>query len=277
MASLTRNSAAFEAYLKGRYAWHKATEADLQKSLGFFQQARDLDPGYPLAHAAIAEAYVSLAINGIRRPKDCFLNAEAAAQQALALNDSVADTHAALALIKCYWNWDWAGAEHEFLRALDLAPGLATAHHSYAHFLSEMGRHDEALAEVKRAQELEPLSAAINSDAGWFYFRARRYDEAIAECRKVLDLEPGFQSLEACILMRLIKKGMLEEARSEALRFLEGHGRAGQMPGLDAADPAQAMRNLDLDSIEMMKKMQQSRYIGQYGFDQPLCGSGRPG
>jgi len=263
---LTNNAAAMEAYLKGRYAWHKATEDEFRKSLGFFQQARDLDPGFPLAYAGIAEAYVSLANNGIQRPKDCFPDAEAAARQALALNDSVADTHAVVAQIKCYWNWDWAGAEQEFLRALDLAPGLAIAHHSYAHFLSEMGRHDEALAEVKRAQELEPLSAGINSDAGWFYFRARRYDEAIAECRKVLDMEPGFQSSEACILMSMIKQKRLEEARSEALRFLEGHGRTGQMQGLDAPDPAQALRNLDLDSIEMMKKMQQTRYIGSYGF-----------
>src|SRR5262249_54290721 len=125
---------------------------------------------------------------------------------------------------------------------------------------------DQALTQVKRAQDLEPLSAVINTDAGWFYFRARRYDEAIAECRRVLDLEPGFQSSEACILMSLIKKGMLEEARGEAIRFLEAHGRTGQMPGLEAPDAAQAIRNLDLDSIEMMKKMKETRYVGSYGF-----------
>src|SRR5215471_280584 len=265
-AASRNNSAAMEAYFKGRYAWHKATEGDLQKSLEFFGQARDLDPDFALAHAGIAEAYITLANNGMKRPRDCFPKAQEAVERALALDQSVADTHVAMAQIKCYWDWNWAGAEREFLHALDLGPGLATAHHAYAHFLSEMGRADEALAEVKRAQELEPLSAAINSDAGWFYFRARRYDEAIAECRKVLDLEPGFQSSEACILMSLNKKGMAAEARSEAQRFLAGHNRAGSMPGIDAADPAQAMRNLDLDSIGMMKQMQQTRYVGSYGF-----------
>src|SRR5262249_2649035 len=165
-------SEAVAEYLKGRYAWHKGTEADLEKSLGFFQRARELDPNFPLAHAGIAEAYVALAINGMRRPRDCFPMAQEAAEKAAALDESVAEAHTAMAQIKCYWNWDWAGAEQEFLRALDLGPGLATAHHAYAHFLSEMGRENEALAQVKRAQELEPLSAAINSDAGWFYFRA---------------------------------------------------------------------------------------------------------
>ncbi|HKF58740.1 MAG TPA: hypothetical protein VKJ45_25095 [Blastocatellia bacterium] len=262
----TNNAAAVEAYFKGRYCWHKATEEDLQKSLEFFGKAREIDPGFALAHAGIAEAYITLANNGMKRPRDCFPKAQEAVERALALDQSVADTHVAMAQIKCYWDWNWAGAEREFLHALDLGPGLATAHHAYAHFLSEMGRADEALAEVKRAQELEPLSAAINSDAGWFYFRARRYDEAIAECRKVLDLEPGFQSSEACILMSLIKKGMPAEARSEAQRFLAGHNRTGSMPGIDAADPAEAMRNLDLDSIRMMKQMQQTRYVGSYGF-----------
>ncbi|HKV39899.1 MAG TPA: hypothetical protein VJX67_11855, partial [Blastocatellia bacterium] len=255
---VTGNTAAAEAYAKGRYAWHKGTETDLRKSLEFFEQARELDPAFPRAYSGIAEAYVALANNGIDPPKDCFPKAQEAAQKALELDDSLAEAHVALAQVKCHWNWDWAGAEREFLKALDLAPGLATAHHAYAHFLSEMGRHTQAIAEVKRAQELEPLSAAINSDAGWFYFRARRYDEAIAECRKVLDMEPGFRSSESCIIDSLIKKGMFEQARSEARGFLAARGQTAP-PGLDAPDPERALASLELGSIEMMKGLQTTR------------------
>lgn len=264
--SITSNSAAYEAYLKGRYEWHKGTEPDTRKSLQFYEQARDLDPNFAQAYAGIAEAYVMLAANGAIAPSDCYPKAEQAVQKALSLKDSLADAHVALGQIKSNWKWDWSGAESEFLKALDLAPGLATAHYAYAHFLSQMGRHDQAIAEEKRAQELEPLSAIINSDLGWFYFRARRYDEAIAECRKVLELEPGFQSAEYCMIRTLTKQHKLEEARATALQFAKAHNRLSMMPGLNDPRPENALRNLDKDNLKMMVKQRHSQYVSSYGF-----------
>ncbi len=122
------------------------------------------------------------------------LRAKAAAERAIGFDDSLAEAHTALAYVKFLCDWDWAGAEAEFKRALELNPNYATAHQWYGEFLASMGRSDEALSERKKAKALDPLSPIITSELGYSYFEIRQYDRAIEEFRKAVELFPVFLS-----------------------------------------------------------------------------------
>lgn len=263
---VTNNPIALESYLKGRYLWNRGADG-FAKSIEHFEAAIGADPQFALAYAGLAEAWAMTSRYGMRPPKDCFPQAKEAAERAVGLDPSLAEAHAAMAVVKFYWEWDWDGAEREFVRAIELSPALAEAHHGYAHFLSLMGRHDEAITEIKRAQELEPLSAAINSDAGWFYYRARRYEEAIAECRRVLEIEPGFSSAETCIVDTLEKQGRYEEARQTMQRFLEGRPAPRTLEALKTPDPKEALERVSLLRLEVLKeRISGKHYVSPYAF-----------
>lgn len=187
----TENTEAYQLYLKGRYHWNKRTPDSLKKGVESFQQAIDKDPGYASAYAGLADSYTLLGIQEVLFPKDAFQKARAAAAKALEIDDTLAEAHASLAHISLH-GWDWANAEREFKRAVELNPNYATAHHWYAEYLTALGRMEEAIAEEKRSQEMDPLSLVINTDVGWHLYYARRYDQAIEQYRKTLELDPNF-------------------------------------------------------------------------------------
>jgi adenylate cyclase len=141
----TENVAAYQLYLMGRYHWNKLIPPEIKKSIGFFQQAIDLNPSYALAYFGLAEAYRSLAITSDVRPKDAFPQAKAAALKALAIDESLAEPHSTLAMIHMWFDWNWVGAEREAKRAIELNPNSALARMAYAHVLSNQGRHEEAI------------------------------------------------------------------------------------------------------------------------------------
>lgn len=264
--AVSNNTVALEAYLRGRYQWNRGSAEGFQKSVESFQAAIKADDQFALAYAGLAAGWVMSGRYGIRPPAECFSLAKDAAEKALSLDAKLAEAHAALAEVKFYGEWDFKAAEEKFLRAIELNRGLASAHHGYAHFLSEMCRHDEAITEVKRAQEMEPLSATINSDAGWFYYRARRYEEAINQCRRVLEMEPQFSSSEICIIQALEKMGRFEEARSEAKKFFASAGLDKRAAALSLADPRLALKNLRRVELEELKQMSRNQSIMPFQF-----------
>ncbi len=262
----TDNAAALDEYLKGRYTWNRGGGKAFEKSLEYFEQAVKLDPEFALAYTGLAEAHAMLGRYGIRPSSDTFPKAKAAAEKAIELDETLAEAHSALALVNFYWDWNWGMAEREFLRAIEINPALANAHHGYAHFLSAMGRHDEAISEVRLAQQLEPLSATINSDAGWFYYRARRFPEAIAVCRRAIEIEPTFSSAQSCIIDSLIHQGRFNEAWSEAKSFLKSPEDVRMVAKLSDADPKEAIRKIRLWRLGQMKQRAKSEYIPPYQF-----------
>jgi TolB-like protein/tetratricopeptide (TPR) repeat protein len=195
------NPDAYLAYLQGRFHWNKRSREMLLKSLEDFQLAIRLDPGYPQAHAGLADSYLSLVLIAEPRPEELLGKARGAALEALRLDDSLAEAHTSLAYAKFYFDWDWPGAEAEFRRAIGLNPGYATAHQWYAEYLGLMGRQEEAIAEGKKALELDPLSLIINMEAGLPYYYSGRYETAIGHFRKALQLDPSF-ALAHCNLGR---------------------------------------------------------------------------
>ena len=186
------NPDAYLAYIKGRYYWNQRTEPALNSGIESFRAALAVDPTFAEAHAGIADCYTALGYGSYLPPKTAFENARTSARQAIALNPNVADAYASLAYVKLYYDWDFAGAEKEFQRALSLNPNSVTAHDWYSVYLTAMERFEEAQKEIARAQELDPLAAAINTDAGFVSYYAGRYDAAAKQLRATIEMSPGF-------------------------------------------------------------------------------------
>ena len=170
---------AHEAYLLGRYYWNKRTAEGFNKAVEYFLLATKKDPQYALPYAGLADCYVLLAEYTLLPSKDVLPKAREAAVKALELDDELAEAHASLAAVKVDHEWDWRGAEQELRRAIELNPGYATAHQWYAELLSQEGRHNEAIAEIKRPQELDPLSLIVNTIEGRILVFAGLTDQAI--------------------------------------------------------------------------------------------------
>jgi len=183
---------AYELYLKGRFFWGKRTKPGLRQGISYFEQSIHSDPNFALAYAGLADSYTLLDDWGKTPPRDSFPKARAAAEKALALDDSLAEAHVSLAMVRACYDWDWNGAEQEFRRAIELNPNYATAHQWYGLLLASLMRFPEAEREVRRAQQLEPLSPIINVGVAEVLTWERRYDEAIVEYKKVLELDPSF-------------------------------------------------------------------------------------
>jgi len=183
---------AYEDYLKGRYYFNQRTEDALNKSITNFQQAIAREPNYALAYCGLADSYALLGFRGSFPSKEALSQAKAAAVKAIALDDTLAEPHASLAFIAETHEWDWATAEREYKRALELNPGDARTHHWYAGYLMYVGRFDEGIAEAKRARELDPLSLPVNNALAGRLLVAGRVDEALDQVRKTLEMDPHF-------------------------------------------------------------------------------------
>lgn len=206
--------AALDLYIQGRYWWNKRGPG-LLKSIRIFTMALDRDPTFALAYSGMADAYVQLGYGSLLRPDDAFPKARAAAERALELDSTLAEPHATLGFVKMYYDWDWAGAEREFRRALTLNPSYATAHEWYGLFLSAMGRLQEAREHEHRAQVLDPLSTAVAGTAAWVLYYAGKYDDADRELRIVLRADSSF-ALGRFYLGRVHQsRGRLDSALAE--------------------------------------------------------------
>jgi tetratricopeptide (TPR) repeat protein len=208
----TRSAEAYGDYLKGRYCWNKMTEGSLRESIGFFEQALEKDPGYPLAYAGLADSYVLTAFMGPVPPAEVMPRAKEAALKALALDESLAEAHAALASVRKFHEWDWQGAESSCRRALELNPNFANGHRMYASYLSAVGRHEEAVREILRAKELDPLSLVIGMEVAWHCYMGREYDRAIEHAMTTLEIEPAFPSAHHALGLAYEQKGSFDAA-----------------------------------------------------------------
>jgi TolB-like protein/Tfp pilus assembly protein PilF len=212
----TENAEAYRLYLKGRFYLNKRTEDGLKKGLEYFQRAIDTDPSYAAAYAGVADCYTLLGAAGYSMPpREAMPKAKAAAMKALEIDDTLAEARTSLAFVKFRLDWDWAGAEREFLRALEVNPNYAAAHHWYAVYLSAMGRHEEAVTEINRALELDPLSLIISSAKGRLLQFAGRYDEAVGQCQKALEMDPNYGEARLNLGLAYEHMGRHEEAITE--------------------------------------------------------------
>ncbi|HVF30535.1 MAG TPA: tetratricopeptide repeat protein [Pyrinomonadaceae bacterium] len=187
----TENEEAYRLYLQGRYHWNKRY-GSLRKAVEYFQQAIDKDPTYGLAYAGLAETYALLGEYDVEDPKTAAPKGKGAASKALELDPELAEAYTALAYIKADFDWDFPGAEKDYLKAIELNPRYATARQWYGEYLAQMGRFDEAEVQVKQAQEFDPLSPVINQQMAAIFMFQRQPDRAIEVCRKTIELDPNF-------------------------------------------------------------------------------------
>ena len=211
---------AFEQLLRARFALRQYTPESTQKAIELYQKAINEEPGYPDAHAELAYAYRVLAGNAFVDPAEANPKARSSAERALQLDDRVALAHLVLAEIERD-NWNWAGAESQYRRTNELNPNLAEGHEAYAIYLSILGRHEDAIAEIKRAAELDPLRLHTQVTLGAAYYNARRFDEAIAALHKALDLDANSPVAHAWLGIVHAGRGSFGDAVTDYRRAIE--------------------------------------------------------
>jgi len=217
---------ALEAYLRGRYYWNKRTAKDLRRAVSYFEQAVGANPHCSLAYSGLADSYNLLGFYGELSSEEASSLAKAAATRALEIDEGLAEAHASLAETRFGFDWDWATAEQGFKRAIELDPAYATAHHWYGNLLSSRGRHQEAIAEVRKAHQLDPLSLVINVWLGVVLYQASRHDEAIRQYERTLELDPNFPMAHAYLALTYEQMRSFSEAIArykKALLLSGGH------------------------------------------------------
>lgn len=227
-ARLTRRETAigeaYRYYLLGRFHYLKLVPPEIDKGIAYLRQAVELDPDYAAAWAALAEAHRALAITSDRRPADVLPLGKAAALKAIELDGNLDSAAASLCFIQVWWDRDWRGAERSCRRSLAINPDSPDGHRAYAVLLSDLARHDEAIASARRAVELEPLSLITRAIEGHVLHYAGRNDEALVRLRSTLELENGFWIAHLLIGKVYLEQGKLEEALAafEKARELSG-------------------------------------------------------
>ncbi len=252
----TSDVRAYQLYLQGRACYIRYTDEAMHRAIALFEQAIERDPGYAVAYAGVATAYTELAEVGVLSADEAYPRAQAAAARALALDPELSEAHLAAAYGKLVYEFDWAGAEQEFKRALELCPNSADANDLYGRLCSALERYDEAIAMHQRAQELDPLAHRVDvansllragrhaealdaamravaldrTDArghatlGWVHFRMGRIDEALAALEHAVALSPGNSAWLAQLGQVCALAGNVDRAR-EILGELEEQSR----------------------------------------------------
>ncbi len=216
----TENAEAYQDYLRGRFFWNKRTGADLQKAITNFEQATEKDPNFALAYAGLANCYILLPEYGAATTQESFSKAKEAIKKALEFDDQLAEVHSALGYQQAFYEWDWAGAEKSFKRALELNPNYATAHQWYGEYLAESGQFDEAHRQFSLANQIDPTSPIIiNSDAH-IYFIERKYDQSITQLKKCIELDPNLGYCQSNLAFAYEEKKMFADALAAHLKAI---------------------------------------------------------
>ncbi len=212
----TDSNQAYEAYLKGRYMWNKRTVDSLHKALAYFQEAIRLDPNYSLAYVGLADTYTLLSFFTLAAPSDAFPKARAAAEKALAIDNTLVEAYTALGQVKSFYEWDWNGAEEQFQKGISLDPNYPLLHHWRSLNLMAMGRSDEARAAMQRALELDPLLIIANVNLGRIDYYEERYDGAIKQYRRALELDDNFMRTHLRLSLAFTRQGLYQDALNES-------------------------------------------------------------
>jgi len=257
------NPEAYESYLKGRYFWNKRTADGLKVALAYFNQAIEQDPNYAQAYSGLADTYALLGDwqYAAMTPKEAFPKAKAAAIKALELDSQLGEAHNSLAFVLDGFDWDLNSGGNEFRRAIELAPGYATAHHWYAWHLSLLGRYDPAIAEMRKAQNLDPLSLIINADLAELLVVAHSYDESILQSRKTIEMDPNFALAHNQLAQAYLQEHRYDEAIAELTKAIKlSGGSPAFIANLARAYVASGKRSEALKLLNDLKKRSNPSY-----------------
>ena len=263
---LTEDADAYRAYLQGRYEWGQRSEAALKRGIERFEDAVAIDPEFAAAHSGLADSYSILGYLSYLSPAETFPEARRHATTALELDGSLAEAHASLGFVKLYFEWDWAGAEAEFQRAIALDPDHAASHQWYSIYLLAAGRPEEAFREIQLAQQRDPLSLSVNTDLGFHYYYTGQYDEAAKQLGLVLEMNPDFAPAHLWLGRTYQELGRFDDALGAYRRVEEripdwpvSIAARGFVAGI-AGQPALARQAL----VEL-EQLSNERFVTSYG------------
>jgi tetratricopeptide (TPR) repeat protein len=262
----TENPEAYQLYLKGRYYAAKFDADDLNKGLDYFRRAIALDPNYALAYDGLS--YYYQLIEDLFVPVgDAMPKSKEAARKALEIDDRIADSHVEMGAVYTFYDFDWAAAEREFKRAIELEPNYAPAHEYYSWLLVSLARTGDALAESRRAEQLDPLSAEIASFTGWWLYLARRYDDAIVQLNKCLELDPNYWVCHWIMGEAYEGKGRFSEAIAEEAKVLQIDSRINWAIAESArADVLSGKRGDARQKLDELLALSKRSHVSKYCF-----------
>lgn len=217
---------AYETYLKAN---SYLDQFELQKSIDYYNQVIKLAPAYAPAYAHLARSYFFLGFFSVIPPHQAWGKVKEAALLAMAKDDQLPEAHGALALAKLHYDWDFAGAEQEFKRALQLNPSSADTLHDFAHYLMAMGRMDESAAQSRRAVDLDPVDDGLTDCLCWHRYAAHQYDSSIQLALEVLKRQPTDAWEQVILGWDYEQKGMTEQAVTEFKKAVESAGKDSPM------------------------------------------------
>jgi TolB-like protein len=270
-----QNPEAYQLYLKGRYYWNKRTGDAVKKGLDYFNQAIEVDPGFALAYAGIADSYAMMVFNIVISPRDGLPKARAAATRALELDERLAEARSSLAFVKMFYDWDWPGAEREFHRTFELNPNYSIARQWYAMELAALGRHEEAVRETERGLQIDPLSLSINATSSLLLYFVRQYDEALEQGLATVEMDRNFFASHFASGLALEQKGQHEKAIVE---FRASADLSGRWPlfvaGYGHACAAAGNREEALNIVAELRDTSVRKYVSSFAVAAVYAGSG---
>jgi TolB-like protein/lipoprotein NlpI len=247
----SKSSAAYDAYLKGRFFWHKMTAEAIRLSMAYFNEALAIDGEFAPAYAGLADCYAQMGSIrvGQMKPLEALAQAHSHLQRALELDETLAEAHCTLGLIKSWYDWDWDGAGREFRAALALDPSQITALIWQSLYFSAVGKHLDAISSMQRAREIEPLSVNVNLYLGVAQTHAGQQDLAIRQLQQCLELEPGYYRSYFFLGRNLAWLGRYDEAIEafeKALALAPGNIEALAFMGAALAGKGERQRALNI-------------------------------
>jgi len=252
----TDNLDAYDLYLKGRFDLYKMTGDGLQSSRRLFEDALKLDPNYALAYEGIAYSWYLSGFMGFMAPKDAMPRAKAAVRRAIELDETVAEAHATLGVILALYDWDWAGAEREMIRSIELNGSSPACRDQYAfYFLRPMGRIEEAISETQQALSLDPMSILFRVHLAFLFYLQNKYEHSIAQFRKVLEMNPKYYLANAMMGNVHTLAGHYDEALACYAIAREADADSKFIDSLQAMTLARAGRRAE--TVELLQRITQ--------------------
>ncbi len=246
----TENLEAYNLYLKGRFALYKMTREGLDESRRLFEDAIRLDPNYALAHDGLAHCYYSEGFLGFVAPKEAMPKAKAAVRRAIELDESVAEAHATLGVILALYDWDWAGAERELVRSVELNGASPVSRDVYAfYYLRPVCRLEEAVSQTQQALSLDPLSILFRVHLGFLYYLQHQHEHSIAQFRKVLEMNPQYYLAHAMMGQVYTQAGQCDEALGCYAKAREADAGSKFVASLEAMNLAVAGRRAEAQAL----------------------------
>jgi TolB-like protein/DNA-binding winged helix-turn-helix (wHTH) protein/Flp pilus assembly protein TadD len=267
------NPEAYELYLKGRYYSGRGTRDGLAKGLEYLQQATEKDPNYALAYSGLAYYYF-VAMDWLLPPREANEKSRAAAEKALSLDDSLAEAHTMLGVVDWIYDWNWAAAENEFRRSIELNPSYAPAHQFYGLYLASLGRSDEAISESRRALTLDPLSSELNGSLGQVLERTRHTAEAIRQQQKTVELDPNNWFSHLGLGFAYLQNKQYQDAIAQLNKAVQLENNPDALGALGLAYGLSGDRNHAQTILLALQQRSARNYVPPYDFAQLYIGLG---